>query len=247
MRKSSVFTLIELLVVIAIIAILASMLLPALNQARQRAFAANCQANQRSVIQGLLFYADDAKGIIPFWNNYDNYTWSMFLVRNNWGARPGAFYELPYKTITCPGMPRQVSTYNSATGMYGMLHLTGDGDMTAYNARKAEIGNFILGQWGSTGSKYEYFLTGRMKKPSSIGLIFDSVLVTGTNQGLGYSFVTNKKLDWAGNPAVYRLHGSRANVAFADGHVSSLDAPGLGQLAIPMDGVTVDSGYAWYK
>ena len=90
MRKSSVFTLIELLVVIAIIAILASMLLPALNQARQRAFAANCQANQRSVIQGLLFYADDAKGIIPFWNNYDNYTWSMFLVRNNWGARPGA-------------------------------------------------------------------------------------------------------------------------------------------------------------
>ena len=82
------FTLIELLVVIAIIAILASMLLPALNQARQKGYAASCQSNQKSVIQALSFYADDFRGAIPYWNNHDNASWSLFLVRNNWGFHP---------------------------------------------------------------------------------------------------------------------------------------------------------------
>mgnify|MGYP005967135467 CR=1 FL=1 len=127
MKKKCCFTLIELLVVIAIIAILASMLLPALNQARQKGYAASCQSNQKSVIQALSFYADDFRGAIPYWNNHDNASWSLFLVRNNWGFRPGAFYEIPYKTIVCPGNPRKVGAYNSSTGFYGMLHITGDG------------------------------------------------------------------------------------------------------------------------
>ena len=65
MESKNNFTLIELLVVIAIIAILASMLMPALGQARARARDINCVNNLRQISQGLLLYASDNNGRIP--------------------------------------------------------------------------------------------------------------------------------------------------------------------------------------
>ena len=60
-QNYKIFTLIELLVVIAIIAILAAMLLPALQQARERARLASCLSNAKQIAQGIVSYENDNK------------------------------------------------------------------------------------------------------------------------------------------------------------------------------------------
>ena len=65
MRRSGAFTLIELLVVIAVIAILMAILMPALKLAREQARAVNCLANQRSLGQAYVMYADENGGSMP--------------------------------------------------------------------------------------------------------------------------------------------------------------------------------------
>lgn len=64
--RKKVFTLIELLVVIAIIAILASMLLPALNKAMLMARSSQCQGNLRQIGTAIYLYLDDNQEYLPY-------------------------------------------------------------------------------------------------------------------------------------------------------------------------------------
>ncbi len=104
---SKAFTLIELLVVIAIIAILAAMLLPALNKAKQTSKKANCTSNMHQMGIALNMYADDFGGKVPRASSgVNDPIWYRALATYVGGRGEDDF--LKTKVLICPAYPPEV-------------------------------------------------------------------------------------------------------------------------------------------
>jgi prepilin-type N-terminal cleavage/methylation domain-containing protein/prepilin-type processing-associated H-X9-DG protein len=95
------FTLVELLVVIGIIALLISILLPALSRARDQANRTKCLSNIRSIGMGYLSYANMSKGKLPMHNGGGNWLWDVPFESRDWLVTSGAPRDIMY----CPSNP----------------------------------------------------------------------------------------------------------------------------------------------
>ncbi len=211
LRRMANFTLIELLVVIAIIAILASMLLPALNMAREKARAISCASNLKQLGTAITMYAGDNKDMVcPGQMSSSAGTMRWYY------AIPGRGFLIPYLPLL----------KNNSAADIGFIGFNGGKvrrcALSCPSVATGQHSTFATRTW-TYGYNYEVAYPAasypNTQKLSSYPKPTQSCWIADIDTKVApYSYGEK----WVvGNYGVKFRHGNNANILFADAHVSS--------------------------
>jgi prepilin-type N-terminal cleavage/methylation domain-containing protein/prepilin-type processing-associated H-X9-DG protein len=218
------FTLVELLVVIGIISVLISMLLPALNKARESAQRIACASNLRQVAMAWTAYTADNHGKLPVLLSY---YWDATPSNPNPSATPTYYYWAsmlkPYlsdKTNLTNSYNYTVSDSVSSSGVFQCPSWENHSSGVAYVA-------YGMVMYGVGGRYYSGFYPGyrrsvEIKDPATQLLFADSQYFHPTALNWrGWYYVWLGSTHTGTYTGVSFRHGKLANVAFCDAHVES--------------------------